>query len=71
MARAILWPAALAPLAPAPAVELLQNILAVAHANRGLPDGLTILRLPTKLALVGDASHSSELQHLKGALLIP
>ena len=66
------WSAALAAPASAPTMELINDVLTVAHGTYRFADGLAVLRLLPKLALVGsDACHSTVLQNLGQARLAP
>ena len=70
--RAAPGPAAVTAFACAHPVELVQDVLSVAHEARRLPHRLAFLCLLAELALVGcDPRNSSVLQHLKNAWLIP
>ena len=63
---------AVAALACASPVELVQYVLAVAHGARRLLHRLAILCLLAELALVGrDSRNSSVLQYFKNTWLIP
>ena len=69
---ATLGSAATTTLASASTVQLVQNILAVAHEARRLLHRFAVLSLLAQLALVGcDSGDSQVLQHLKDTWLIP
>ena len=65
-------PAALAASALASLVELIKDVLTVTHKSGRLPDRFALVNLLSKLALVSsDPRHTSVLQYLEYALLIP
>ena len=64
--------AALAASALASLVELIKDVLAVTHKSGWLPNRLALVSLLSKLALVSsDPRHTSVLQYLEYAILIP